>query len=76
MDVLDAVTVLNAASHRGARSWRYDATAARVRPEEWSGLGTEFIAPEFTPWEAATLARRLVEIGAVKCPPHTLLVAE
>jgi hypothetical protein len=63
MTLSDAIQVLSAAQHRGARSWRYDYQTMRVLPEGWNGL-TEAAPPNYTPWEALTLARRLVEIGA------------
>jgi hypothetical protein len=65
MTLSDALQVLSAAQHRGARSWRYDPACCRVMPEAWNGL-FDAAPPNYTPWEALTLARRLVEIGAVK----------
>jgi hypothetical protein len=65
MTIDEALRVLSAAQHRGCRAWWYDDEAARVMPEGWNGLD-EAAAPNYTAWEAVTLARRLAEIGAVQ----------
>ena len=65
MTIDEALTILSLASHRGARSWRYDEGCRRVLPEGWNGLD-EAAPPSFTAWEAVTLARRLTEIGACR----------
>jgi hypothetical protein len=65
MTIEEALQVLSLAQHRGVHLWRYDDTCRRVLPEDWNGLD-EAAAPNFTPWEAVTLARGLVGIGAVR----------
>jgi|GEM_PF-6313020 len=60
----DACAVLNAAQHRGARNWMYDAALRRVTPAEWAALEAP---PVFTAFEAVTIARGLVRIGAYRC---------
>jgi hypothetical protein len=56
----EAVWVLNAVQHRGARSWQYDERLARVMPRE----DCDFDVPGLTAFEACAVARRLTEIGA------------
>jgi hypothetical protein len=58
--VREAVQVLNAVQHRGARSWQYDESLARVFPVDQDALEW----PLFTAFEACAVARRLTEIGA------------
>ena len=52
----------NTAQHRGARSWHFDCGCQRVIPEGWNGLGEA--APAYTAFEAVSIARGLVAIGA------------
>ena len=59
--VFEAVAVLNATQHRGARNWHYDGTLARVMPYQWH---EREYPPSFTPFKAVTVARWLMEIGA------------
>ena len=61
--VTEAVRVLNQTTHRGVRDWRYDHQLQRVMPSEWGNID---VPPAFTPFEVVTIARRLVEIGAVR----------
>jgi hypothetical protein len=61
--VAEAIAVLNACTHRGARLWRYDDTCRRVLPEGWNGLD-EAAPPAFTAFEALAIARGLAQIGA------------
>jgi hypothetical protein len=60
--ILQAVAVLNATQHRGARHWHHDGKRARIKPEAWDEA--EY-PPIFTTFEAVSVARRLVEIGAL-----------
>ncbi len=59
-NVAEAVKVLNAVQHRGAREWKYDENMARVFPMDQDDLEW----PLFTAFEACAVARRLTEIGA------------
>jgi hypothetical protein len=61
VSVAQAVRVLNATTHRGARDWHFDRQAQRVMPRRWDE--GEY-PPIFTTFECVTIARRLVEIGA------------
>jgi hypothetical protein len=63
--------VLNAAQHRGTRNWHYDGKQARIMPEAWDEA--EY-PPIFTAFEAVSVARRLVEIGA-HCASSTATVS-
>jgi hypothetical protein len=65
MTIDEAIAVLNGAQHRGARNWYFHGRCRRVLPEGWNGLD-EAAPPTYTPWEAMTLARRLVEIGGLQ----------
>jgi hypothetical protein len=58
----EALAVLNATQHRGARNWHYDGKQARVMPE--AGDEPDY-PPIFTAFEAMSVARRLVAIGAL-----------
>ena len=59
MTIDEALTILSLASHRGARSWRYDEGCRRVLPEGWNGLD-EAAPPSFTAWrgDAGAAANR------------------
>ncbi len=65
-DTVDqAVQVLNATTHRGTKSWRFDAALQRVITESWNGWHKD-PPPVFTVFEALTIAGKLEEIGAVR----------
>lgn len=57
----DAVRVLSAVRHRGAYHWVYDAGTRRVQPMVWN---EQEAPPCFTLFEAVTIARQLVAMGA------------
>lgn len=65
MTLTDALRVLSAAQHRGARWWCYDARCMRVMPGGWRSQDGE-PAPAFTVFETLMIARGLTQIGAVQ----------
>jgi hypothetical protein len=65
-NVAEALQVLGACQHRGARLWRYDDTCRHGLPEGWNGLD-EAAPPAFTAFETLAIAGRLAEIGAESC---------
>lgn len=65
MTLTEAIQVLNAAQHRGARWWEYDRRTMRVMPAGWKCDEGE-PAPAFTVFETLMIARGLVAIGALQ----------
>ena len=58
MTLSEAVAILGAAQHRGARWWYWDAATMRVTPSEWNGMPDD-PAPTFTAFEALVMVNNL-----------------
>jgi biotin-(acetyl-CoA carboxylase) ligase len=66
--VSDAIAVLNATCHRGARTWEHDAGSGRIMPAVWKLTPGGEPAPMLTVFEAVAIARGLAQIGAYQVP--------
>ena len=62
----EAIAVLNAAQHRGIRTWAHDRASGRIMPAAWAFQSSGEPAPMLTTFEAMAIARELVAIGAYR----------